>query len=218
MFIGHYSAAFVAAAHPKAPKLGTLFVAAQLVDFAFFLFVLGGIEKMRIKPGITASSPLDLFYMPYTHSLVGTLAWAALFALLLNPIHKNWTAALIGGAVVMSHWVFDVLVHTSDMSIAGGPPKFGLALWDHPMIEFPLEIGLVLGSAWFYARATMPNMGRFRRRLMVLIGVMLAVQMWNWFGPQPTILKPELPISALFAFVLFTALATWVARSRADRG
>ena len=40
MFVGHYSAALVAAAHPKAPRLGTLFVAAQLMDLGFFTFVL----------------------------------------------------------------------------------------------------------------------------------------------------------------------------------
>ncbi len=39
MFVGHYSAAFAATALPKAPKLGTLFVAAQLVDIAFFSFL-----------------------------------------------------------------------------------------------------------------------------------------------------------------------------------
>ena len=43
MFIGHYAPALVAATMPKAPRLGTLFIAAQLVDLAFFLFVLGGI-------------------------------------------------------------------------------------------------------------------------------------------------------------------------------
>lgn len=218
MFIGHYCAAFVAATHPKAPKLGTLFIAAQLVDFAFFLFVLAGIEQMRITPGITASNSLDLFHMPYTHSLIGTLIWAALFALLLHRIFKNWTAAVIGGSVVISHWVLDVLVHTADMSLTGGQPKFGLALWNYPAIEMPLEIALVLGTAWLYARATVPVIGRYRHSLIILVGALLAVQTWNWFGPQPTILTPELPISALLAFFLFAALATWVSRSRTYRG
>ena len=37
-----------------------------------------GIEKVRIVPGITASNALDLYYMPYTHSLLGVLCWSAL--------------------------------------------------------------------------------------------------------------------------------------------
>ena len=35
MFIGHYAPAMIAATHPKAPGLGTLFVAGQLIDFGF---------------------------------------------------------------------------------------------------------------------------------------------------------------------------------------
>ncbi len=42
------------------------------------IFVLLGIEKVRIVPGITASNALDLYYMPYTHSLLGVLCWSAL--------------------------------------------------------------------------------------------------------------------------------------------
>jgi hypothetical protein len=49
MFVGHYSAAFVAAAHPKAPKLGTLFVAAELVDIAFFSFLPLGVGGRRFE-------------------------------------------------------------------------------------------------------------------------------------------------------------------------
>ncbi|MGB7374735.1 hypothetical protein [Pontixanthobacter sp.] len=72
MFIGHWAPAFIAAAASKrSPKLGTLFIAAQLVDWGFFLFATVGLERMRIEPGITAMNPLDLYHMPYTHSLLG---------------------------------------------------------------------------------------------------------------------------------------------------
>jgi hypothetical protein len=50
MFIGHFAPAMVAATHPKAPGLGTLFVAGQLLDFGFFGLALAGIEKFRITP------------------------------------------------------------------------------------------------------------------------------------------------------------------------
>lgn len=46
MFVGHWSAAFVAAAaHKRAPRLGTLFVAAQLVDWGFFALATVGVER-----------------------------------------------------------------------------------------------------------------------------------------------------------------------------
>jgi hypothetical protein len=49
--------------------LWMLFLAAQLPDVLWAAFVLLEIEHYRILPGITASLPLDLYYMPYTHSL-----------------------------------------------------------------------------------------------------------------------------------------------------
>ena len=107
MFVGHYSAAFVAATQLKAPKLGTLFVAAQLIDIAFFSFLPLGIEHMRIAPGIAVMNPMDLYDMPLTHSLIGALAWGLGFAILLRAAIGNWTAGMIGGAVVVSHWFID---------------------------------------------------------------------------------------------------------------
>jgi hypothetical protein len=203
MFIGHYSAAFVAAAHPKAPRLGTLMIGAQLVDFAFFGFALAGIENMRISPGMTAMNPMDLYDMPFTHSLVGSFGWAVGFALILYSMTREWMPALLGGAVVLSHWFLDLLVHAPDLTIAGSPPKLGFGLWNHPLIEMPLEIVLVLGSAWSFTRARQPA----RQPLLILVVVLLMVQAFNWFGPEPTVMEASIPISALLAFALLVWLA-----------
>jgi hypothetical protein len=215
MFVGHYSAAFAAAALPKAPKLGTLFVAAQLVDIAFFAFVPLGMEAMRIAPGTSAMNPMDLYQMPYTHSLVGTLLWAAGFAVVLRLMIGNWTAGLIGGAVVLSHWFLDTLVHVPDMTLAGQPPKLGLSLWNYPAIEMPLELGLLLGTAWLYARAR-PAVAK-SWALPALIALLLILQAVNWFGPPPVAVDIGLWGLALFVFALAALLASWVARTRVAR-
>ena len=49
MFIGHFAPAFVAAAvSPERPRLGMMFVAAQLVDWAFFaLSIIGRLGKAQ---------------------------------------------------------------------------------------------------------------------------------------------------------------------------
>ena len=70
MFIGHYGPAFAANAADKRIPLWVLFLAVQWLDVVWSIFVFLGIEKVRIAPGITAVSPLDLYYMPYTHGLV----------------------------------------------------------------------------------------------------------------------------------------------------
>lgn len=215
MFIGHYSAAFAAAALPKAPNLGTLFVAAQLVDIAFFAFVPLGIEAMRIAPGTSVMNPMDLYQMPYTHSLVGTWLWAAGFAAVLRLMIGNWTAGMIGGAVVLSHWFLDALVHVPDMTLAGQPPKLGLSLWNYPAIEMSLELGLLLGTAWLYARAR-PAVAK-SWALPALIALLLVLQAVNWFGPPPVAVDIGLWGLALFIFALAALLASWVARTRIGR-
>lgn len=215
MFVGHYSAAFAAAALPKAPKLGTLFIGAQLVDLAFFAFVPLGVEAMRVAPGISVMNPMDLYHLPYTHSLIGAGVWAIGFALLLRAMFKDWTAALIGGAVVLSHWFLDLLVHVPDLTLAGAPPKLGLGLWNYPAIAMPLEIGLLLGSAWLYTRAR--PAARKSLALPVLIGFLLLAQAINWFGPPPATVDAGLWGTAIFAFLVAAALASWVARTRIAR-
>ena len=82
MFIGHFAPALIAATHKDAPRLPVLFVGAQLVDWAFFAFLLTGTEKMRFQQGISAMNPMDLYHMPYTHSLLGAAIWALGFAAL----------------------------------------------------------------------------------------------------------------------------------------
>jgi len=211
MFIGHFAPAFAAGAiSPESPRLGTLFVAAQLVDWAFFLFVIVGIEDMRIVPGITAMNPLDLHHMPYTHSLVGMAAFALAFGLIVWRMSRNAVAGVWAGLVAVSHWLIDLLVHRPDLTLAGGPDRLGLGLWDRPLIAIPLELAITLLAFVWYVRATrgpvVPP--------LILIGVMLLFQAINWFAPEPTVMSVLLPITSLVAFAILTALATWVGRTR----
>src|SRR5260370_17251833 len=91
--------------------LWLLFIAVQFVDVLWAIFVLLGIEKVRIVPGITASSPLDLYYMPYTHSLVGALGWSLLAYVVCQMIPKlrGQRIGLIVAAAVFSHWILDLI-------------------------------------------------------------------------------------------------------------
>ncbi len=212
MFIGHYSAAFVAATHPKAPNLPALFIGAQLVDFGFFGLALAGVEAMRITPSYTVMNPMDLYSMPYTHSLMGSVMWAAGFALIIGLVTKNRIGALIGGLVVLSHWFLDLLVHYQDLTIAGSPPKLGFGLWNYPAIEMPLELALTFSALWWFVRATKASAKSWA--LAVMIVLLLALQAFNWFAPPPKAYDASMPISALIAFVIATGVAYWLAMGR----
>jgi hypothetical protein len=214
MYIGHFAPALAAGAvSPEAPRLGTLFVAAQLVDLAFFAFVIVGVEDMRVVPGITAMNPMDLHDMPYTHSLLGTAVWAAGFGALIWMLCRSFAAGVLAATVVASHWFVDLLVHRPDLTLAGHPPMLGLGLWDWPGVAIPLELGLTGLAFWFYLARTRGPMGP----PLVLLAVMLLFQAINWFGPQPDAYSVALPLTALLSYAVLIALAWWVGTTRRHR-
>jgi hypothetical protein len=53
MFIGHYGVSFAAKRFATRTSLGALFLAVQLLDVLLAIFVLAGVEKLRIVPGFT---------------------------------------------------------------------------------------------------------------------------------------------------------------------
>lgn len=212
MFIGHFAPALVAAARPKAAGLGTLFVAAQLVDIGFAALLVPGIEKMRIVPGIAAMNPMDLYHMPYTHSLLGALLWGAIFGGLIWLATKRREAAIGAALVVVSHWFVDLLVHVPDLTLAGAPPKLGFGLWNHPALAMPLEIALIGGALVYYARRTAAPTGN--RRLWVLATLLAFAQAVDWFGPKEASYSLAIPATMLGAYALLCLVACWAGWNR----
>lgn len=211
MFIGHFAPALAARAiTDEAPKLGTLFIAAQLVDLAFFTFAMVGIEHLRMVPGITRMNALDLYFMPYTHSLVGTGVFAAAFALFLYFRRRNAVAATWVAIVVLSHWFLDLLVHRPDLTFAGGSDKFGLGLWNFPAIEIPLELGITGLAFWWYVRRTKGPLVP----ALALGLTMLGMQAFNWLMPQADTVDWTTFVLPLIAYALLIGLAFWVQSTR----
>src|SRR5258705_493041 len=83
MLGGPYGVAFAAKPAAKSATkpvpLWVMFNAVQWLDVVWSVLVLLGIEKLRIVPGFTQANALDLYYMPYTHSLAGAAALSLLF-------------------------------------------------------------------------------------------------------------------------------------------
>jgi hypothetical protein len=208
VFVGHYGVSFAAKRVAPSVPLWVTFVAVQLLDILWAPLVLLDVEKVRIVPGITASNPLDLYFMPYTHSLVAALLWSAIAAAVyLARGHQN-KAALIVGAAVLSHWVLDFVVHRPDLPLFDNAAKVGLGLWNFRAIAFGLEAALLFGGMWLYFTTSAA-----RRLPMVVFGiVMLVVQAVIFFGPPPPSDKAAAAM-ALAAYVLYTAAAAWLDKS-----
>jgi len=201
MFVGHYGISFAAKKAEPAIPLWVLFIAVQLLDVLWAPFVLLGIEKVRIVPGITTSNPLDLYYMPYTHSLLAAIAWSLVAFLVyraVRPVPSR--AAAIVGLAVFSHWVLDFLVHRPDLPLYDNTAKVGLGLWNLPAVALGLEALLLFGAMWLYVRHTA------RRTAMLVFGViMLGIQAYVFFGPPPTSDKAA-AATALIAYAVFAVV------------
>ena len=206
MFVGHYGASFLGkAAAPRVP-LWVLLLAAQLVDIAWAVFILLGVERFRLDPTLP-SNPLVLEYMPYTHSLLGTLAWAALAGaavIALLPRIGTARAAVVTGLVVCSHWALDVLVHRPDMTLAGGEPRLGLGLWNRPLLAYLVEIAFLVGAAAF-SLAQRDSGTHERRAVMRGVGALVVLQTLSVLGPLPP--SPAIMVVSLLATFLLIAWA-----------
>ena len=206
MFIGHYAAAFAAKAVRPVVPLWLLFVAVQLVDFGWAILVILDIEHVRIIPGFTASNPLDLYHMPYTHSLVAGVIWSVAFALLYITFKRGggkvWSGVILGLAV-FSHWLTDLIVHVPDLPLIYGDPKFGFGLWHHFLASQVLEIGLLALAVIWFVSATDAKNGIGRVAPWLLLVFMGALQL------LPHFLSPPAEPSAFAAqgLIVYTGLA-----------
>jgi hypothetical protein len=203
----------------KAPaprlSLGTLLLAAQWADLIWPLLLFVGVERVVVVPGLMKTSSLDFVSYPVSHSLVALLAWA----MLLGGIHfarrRNAVAAVIVGALVVSHWFLDVLMHRPDMPIWPGGPRFGLSVWNSVPGTLAAELTLYAAGIAIYARVTRPKDLTGTVAFWFLVLVLFGLWMAALFGPPP----PDANTIALSGLLgwLFLPWAYWIERHRTAR-
>ena len=145
MFIGHFGVGLAAKKIDKKLSLGTLFLASQFIDLLWPIFLLTGLEHVKIDPGNTAFTPLDFIYYPFSHSFLSVLVWSCLFGIVYFLIRKNMKSSLLLGALVMSHWILDLITHRADLPITWwNELKVGLGLWNSVFFTIVVEGGIFL--------------------------------------------------------------------------
>lgn len=217
MFIGHFAVALGAKKYAPGVSLGVLFLAGQLADLIWPNLVIAGVESFSIEPGITAMTPLDFTYYPYSHSLVALATWAAAFALLYALLVRAGTrVTLIIVAVALSHWVLDVATHRPDVPVdVGNKILVGFGLWNIPAVAVPLELLLFGLGTWLYARATRALDRRGSVGLWALVIFLLAVYAANVFAPPPpSTMAVAWSAQAMWLIVLW---GYWIDRHRAPK-
>ena len=222
MFVGHYGVSFAfKGVEPRLP-LWLLFLAVQFVDILWSILILLGIEKVRIVPGITATNPFDLYYMPYTHSLVAAVVWSALVFLGYRLFISQRSAsrdhpALFLALAVFSHWILDLLAHRPDLPLYDNTHKVGLGLWNYPMPTFALEGAMLFGGMWIYMRSTKSG-SFFGKYGMPIFGIVLVAGHWILFFAASPGSSNATPVLLLVLYLGFAAIAAWLERKRQVRG
>ena len=186
MFLGHYALGFGAKKLTPYTSLGTLLLGAEFVDLLWPTFLMLGVETVRIAPGITRVTPLDFTSYPWTHSLVMGAVWAGLFAALYTFFRRYPRGAMVLAALVLSHWLLDVISHRPDMPIwPGGGPRIGLGLWYSLPATLVVEGVLFSLGIWIYATNTEPvdTVGRYSFPAFVI--TLAALYLASVFGPPP---------------------------------
>ncbi len=215
MFIGHYAVALGAKRVSPRTSLGTLTLATSLLDLVWPLFVAVGLERVSIRPGITAFTPLDFEHYPWSHSLLMAIVWGALLGGVYGALSRNRRGAWVVGAVVVSHWVLDWITHRPDLPLYPGSARFGLGLWNHPTWTLVIECAMFLIGLSMYLGVTRArdSLGRWAfSGYVVFLGLLYVMAR---FGPPPPSVK-ALVVSALVCW-LFVAWAWWADRHRFPR-
>jgi hypothetical protein len=213
VFIGHFGVAMAAQRVTPRPSLGTLVLAALLVDGIWPVFVLLGWEEVAIRPGFTAVSPLVFVSYPYTHSLVAGMLWGALLAGAYYLLRRDRVGALWLVALVLSQWALDFVSHRPDMPLWPGGPRVGLGLWSSVPATLAVEFALFGLGTWLYASATRPRDRIGTYAFVAFVGVLAAIYVSSVFGPPPPSVQ-VLAMSGLLGW-LFVAWAYWIGRHRA---
>lgn len=216
MFIGHYGPAFAAKTVVKTVPLWLLFVAAQWVDFLWASLVIMGIEKVRIIANFFGLSPLDLYYMPFSHGLPS----AALLALFLGGV----AAVGLGGnriaviaavaATSFSHWLLDLVAHRPDLPLVFDEMKVGLGLWAYPFVSVPTEIGVMFAGLWIYDRAAPSATWTGTIALWAFGFAIAGLQVQSTFFQEHPPTPEAFAQLALFGYTILAVLAAVVERLR----
>ena len=216
MFLGHFGVAMAAKTVAPKPSLGTLVLAALLVDGVWPVFLLLGWEQVEIVPGITAVTPLAFVSYPYTHSLVAGGLWAALLAGGYYAQRRDGNGAGWIAALVLSHWVLDFASHRPDLPLWPGSPKVGLGLWSSVPLTLVAEFALFGAGAWLYTKVTRARDRVGTLGFAIFLAVLVVIYIASVFGPPP----PSVPLLALSALLgwLFIAWAYWIDRHRETLG
>lgn len=213
MFIGHLALGFAAKRITPRVSLGMLLAATVWADALWPVLVGLGIEQVAIEPGNTRFTPLNFISYPYSHSLVALAGWGLMIGIAYRAIAGGRRTVWVLSALVVSHWLLDVVTHRPDMPLYPDGPTFGLGLWQSVPATMFVETAMYAGGLWVYAQTTRPRDAVGKWGFVGFASLLMFAYLANAFGGAPPTVD-ALWIAALVGVALLTALAWWIDRHR----
>ena len=181
MVVGHYATALVAKKHvPEAP-LWLFLVASILLDWLLVIFVIAGIEEMKPAADSLAFTKMTV-NMTYSHDLLPVLGWCVAMALAAFAITRNARIALVAGALVALHEIFDFLAGFSHYVMGPDSMKLGFGLYHSapltalaisaPLTALAIELVLGLACVWWFVKDSQLSRGKvYGLYAVIVLGV-----------------------------------------------
>ena len=165
MVTGHLSAAYFARARYPRAEIVALLLASVLPDLADFVLPQG--NKCRTSCGL------------FTHAFPAFLVLAAAAATLAWFIWHRRATALLVGAMVILHIVFDFW--TGDKPLWFGGPPVGLTMYRYQAADFVLESAMVV-AGWLVLRRSpgAPRLAVKYTTLFLLIFAQGTFDLWHY--------------------------------------
>lgn len=221
MFVGHYAIGFALKRAEPRLTLGLLVLAVSWLDLVLPTLVLLGVEHLRIRPAVNGFASLDLYDMPFSHSVTAAVGWSSLAFVLYRFLAGTNGAGRLRPALILSlaaasHFVLDLVVHDRDLPlVTNGSMKLGLGLWRSVPVSMGLELGILAAGALLYVRAVPLRRPSLRLVLAGLVLFQAAYLVGCFYGLMPKT-PNELAVRLLVEQSAFIGVVEWFDR-RASR-
>ena len=153
MVTGHLSMAYLARARWPRTEIVALLVAAILPDLADFVLPQG--NQCRTTCGMFTHAFPAFLVLALAASVLSWFIW-----------HRRATSILVFAMVVL-HVAADFL--TGHKPFWYGGPAVGLALYDHQLLDFLLEVPMAVAGWWILRRSHNPPQPAVRWWALVLL-------------------------------------------------
>jgi hypothetical protein len=132
--------------------MALILASVQLIEILWVALNFLGVEKTTTEDRVQSVSDVHLAHMPYSHSVVSTLAlgtgaWV-IAAFGFKEVDVG-TAVALG---ICSHIVLDLVSHARDIAIAPirDSRKLGVGLYEKPVVAFAFETVYGVFCWWVY--------------------------------------------------------------------